>query len=238
MGFVSLDQLALTYQAGAETVYAVSDLSVRISRGEFAAVVGPSGCGKSTLLAALGGLKRPSAGSIVIDEIDLASLTPDQLADFRREYVGFVFQSFHLVPYLSVRQNVLLPLAVTDTPAGERKELAEAVLRKVGLEAKGSRLPGELSGGEQQRAALARALVRRPPLLLADEPTGNLDSSTGRGIMDLLERLHADGHTVVMVSHNPEHARRAGRHLELRDGRLVPESTHASFDASGRTLGV
>jgi putative ABC transport system ATP-binding protein len=183
--------------------------------------MGPSGSGKSTLLSIIGGLSRASSGVVSVDGIDLTGLGPDRLADFRREYVGFVFQSFYLVPYLTALENVMLPLAVQPRANGTRKDRALTALGKVGMDGKSQRLPSQLSGGEQERVAIARALVNQPPLILADEPTGNLDTRTGNHVLDVLAGLHAGGHTIVMVTHNEENARRAGRLVEIRDGEIV-----------------
>jgi putative ABC transport system ATP-binding protein len=182
--------------------------------------MGQSGSGKSTFLAILGGLSHPSAGSISIDGIDLYALGGEKRADFRREYLGFVFQSFNLVPYLTALENVTLPLAVKKMPSAEKRERALQVLERVGLSDRGGHLPGKLSGGEQERVAIARALVNEPPLILADEPTGALDSETTVEIMDLFAELHRDGNTIVMVTHNPEIQRFFDQTIVLRDGRL------------------
>jgi len=212
------------YDTGMECVAALNDISFEVSEGEFVAIMGPSGSGKSTLLSLLGGLNHPSAGSIVVDDIDVYSLSVERLADFRREYVGFVFQSFQLIQYLTIVENVMLPLAVSTIPRAEKKRIAIDMIDKVGLRSKTLRLPGELSGGEQQRVAIARALVNRPPIVLADEPTGNLDSATSQEIMELLGSLNDEGHTIVIVTHNPENLREVHRCIRLRDGRVQNES--------------
>jgi putative ABC transport system ATP-binding protein len=222
MAFIELKEVAKTFHAGDEEYRALKGVSLGIDSGEFVAVMGPSGSGKSTLLSLVGGLSRASSGVVSIDTIDLGGLGPNKLSDFRREYVGFVFQSFYLVPYLTALENVMLPLAIQPRlRRGSARGMAQEALSRVGLDAKGKRLPSQLSGGEQERVAIARALVNKPALILADEPTGNLDSKTGDKVLCLLEGLHADGHTIVMVTHSEENAKRAGRVIEIRDGEVV-----------------
>ena len=222
MSLIELSNASKVYQASDDKYAALNNISLAIDSGEFVAVMGPSGSGKSTLLSIIGGLSRASSGIVSVDGIDLGGLGPDRLADFRREYVGFVFQSFYLVPYLTALENVMLPLAVQPRVNGTgRKDRALAALGQVGMDSKAQRLPSQLSGGEQERVAIARALVNQPPLILADEPTGNLDTRTGNHVLDVLAGLHAGGHTIVMVTHNEENARRAGRIVEIRDGEIV-----------------
>ncbi len=220
MSLIEIDRLSKTYESGAESVHALLDVSLYIERGEFISVMGPSGSGKSTLLTILGGLNHPTAGTVVVDGIDLYRLTQERLADFRREYLGFIFQSFQLIPYLSVIENVMLPLAITGRSHREQAKRAEEILERIGLRGKERRLPDQLSGGEQERVAIARALVNSPPILLADEPTGNLDTRTGREIMEIFKSLNLGGQTIVMVTHNPENATYSSRTITLRDGRL------------------
>ncbi len=221
MAFIELTNVTKTFNAGDEDYPAVRGVSLGIESGEFVAVMGPSGSGKSTLLSLIGGLSHPTAGAVSVDGIDLGSLGPNRLSDFRREYLGFVFQSFYLVPYLTAVENVMLPLTVQPGLNGTAKNAALDALRKVGLGAKAQRLPSQLSGGEQERVAIARAIVNRPPVILADEPTGNLDTRTGDHVLDLLQDLHREGRTIVMVTHNAENARRAGRTIEIRDGQVA-----------------
>jgi putative ABC transport system ATP-binding protein len=221
MAFIELKNATKTFQAGEENYPAVRDVSLSIASGEFVAVMGPSGSGKSTLLSLVGGLSRPTAGSVTVDGIDLGSLGANQLSDFRREYLGFVFQSFYLVPYLTAVENVMLPLTIQPGVNGTSRGTALDALQRVGLDAKARRLPSQLSGGEQERVAIARAIVSRPPIILADEPTGNLDTRTGDHVLDMLKELHGEGHTIIMVTHNAENARRAGRTVEIRDGKVV-----------------
>jgi len=221
MGFIQLQQVKKIYNGSAEKVAAIHDISLDIEQGEFVAVMGPSGSGKSTLLSILGGLNHPTDGKVVVDDIDLYSLSAERLADFRREYIGFVFQSFQLIPYLTIAENVMLPLAVTHYSNVHQLGMATAILENVGLGNKVKRLPDELSGGEQERVAIARALVNQPPIVLADEPTGNLDSATSTEIMNLFQSLNADGQTIVIVTHNPENVKYVQRCINLRDGKLT-----------------
>ncbi len=220
MAFIEVANVTKTYQVGESSFTALDDVSLTIEKGEFVAIMGPSGSGKSTLLTLLGGLNRPTSGRIVVDNLDLGPLSQEQLSDFRREYLGFVFQAFHLVPYLTVAENVMLPIAVEKNMNGAKRVRAVKVLESVGLGSKLDRLPSQLSGGEQERVAIARALVNEPMVILGDEPTGNLDTKTGNEIMAGLERLNAAGKTVVMVTHNPENAARAHRIINIRDGRI------------------
>jgi putative ABC transport system ATP-binding protein len=185
--------------------------------------MGESGSGKSTLLSVLGVLNTPSGGSYQVNGVEVYSLNGEQQADFRRETLGFVFQSFHLIPYLSVVENVMLPLTTKRLKERIKREMADQALARVGLASKGQRLPNQISGGEQERAAIARAMVNRPPILLADEPTGNLDTRTGREIMLLLQELNGEGMTIIMVTHSPEWARYTHRVLHISDGRLKGE---------------
>ena len=221
MSFIEVDRISKTYTTGREHVNALKELSVSVSQGEFVAIMGPSGSGKSTLLSILGGLQHPTEGRVLIEDIDVYSLNVERRADFRREYVGFVFQSFQLIPYLTVLENVMLPLTITSRPRSEHKTIALAILERVGLASKARRLPDELSGGEQQRTAISRALINEPPIILADEPTGNLDTATSQEVMKLLQLLHAEGQTVIIVTHNPENLRFVQRCITLRDGQLV-----------------
>jgi putative ABC transport system ATP-binding protein len=221
MGLIGIKNLTKTYVSGEERVPALVSVNLVIERGEFISVIGPSGSGKSTLLTMLGGLNHPTEGEVVVDEIPIYQLPLEKLADFRREYLGFIFQSFQLIPYLTVIENVMLPLAITEKSNREQLGMAEGILEKMGLEGKGRRLPDQLSGGEQERVAIARALVNSPPILLADEPTGNLDTKTGREIMELFKSLNEEGQTIVMVTHNPENVAYSSSTIQLRDGKVV-----------------
>lgn len=221
ISFIEVADLGKDYPGGEGVVTAVRRMDFTVDDGEFLAIMGPSGSGKSTLLSILGGLNRPTRGRVLIDTLDIYGLRGEQRADFRSEYLGFVFQSFQLVPYLTVLENVKIPMAVTGLKASLQNERAWAVLERVGLADKASRLPDQLSGGEQERVAIARAVVNRPPILLADEPTGNLDSATTRQIMTLLRELNDEGLTILMVTHNPEVSTYSKRILQVRDGRCV-----------------
>jgi len=207
------------FRSNGSSFEALKEVTVSIAKGEFVSIVGQSGSGKSTLLSIIGGITPPSAGEVTIDAVPVYGLSNEKLTDYRREYIGFVFQQFHLIPYLTAGENVMLPLCVT----GKKKMdiLAEGALRKVGLDHKASRLPSQLSGGEQQRVAVARAIVNSPPIILADEPTGNLDTETGEEIFKLLEELNGEGHTIILVTHNLELANRTQKVIQLKDGRIV-----------------
>jgi putative ABC transport system ATP-binding protein len=221
MSFISLDKISKYYGTnGREKAKVLSNLSTDIEEGEFVCLMGPSGSGKSTLLTILGAVNHPTTGRVLIDGVDVYALGDERRADFRREYLGFIFQQHHLMPYLTAIQNVMLPLATMKLSKSEKRRRAAAVLAKVGLTGKEDRLPNELSGGEQGRVAIARALVNDPPVVLADEPTGTLDSKTGEEIMDVFLRLNAQGQTIFMVTHNPDNAALAHRTLHIRDGVL------------------
>lgn len=220
MNLIEIERLNKTYISGDERVIALCDLNLKIEKGEFISIMGPSGSGKSTLLTILGGLNHPTEGEVIIDEIPIYKLSIEKLADFRREYLGFVFQSFQLIPYLTVLENVMLPLAITERSNKEQIEMAEEILRKVGMNGKEKRLPDKLSGGEQERVAIARALVNSPPILLADEPTGNLDSKTGKEIMELFKSLNEEGQTIIMVTHNQDNTKFSSRTIFLKDGKI------------------
>jgi putative ABC transport system ATP-binding protein len=215
---IEVRKIGKDYLSGDTTVSAIRNMDFFIDDGEFVSIMGQSGSGKSTLLSIMGGLNHPSRGQLVIDSLDLYQLSSEQRADFRSEYIGIIFQSFQLIPYLTVLENIKLPMAITGVKAPRQEQMAREVLGRVGLEGKGGRLPDQLSGGEQERVAIARAIVNHPPILLADEPTGNLDSHTAEEIMGLLQELNQEGQTVIMVTHNPESCRYTGRTIEVRDG--------------------
>lgn len=227
MSYIEAENLVKRYGNGEAVVVALRDTTFSIDAGEFIAVMGESGSGKSTLLSIIGGLNTPTAGSLVVDATDVYSLAHDARADFRRTSVGFVFQNFHLIPYLTLAENVMLPLATTRVARKRKQAMAAEALSRVGLSGKAVRLPNQISGGEQERVAIARAIVNEPPLVLADEPTGNLDSRTGNEIMGLLCDLNKQGVTIVMVTHNREYAQFAGRVLEMADGTLRSNDGHA-----------
>jgi putative ABC transport system ATP-binding protein len=218
---IDIDNVSKIYNGSQAAVYALRDVSLHVDEGEFVAVMGPSGSGKSTLLTVLGAMNSPSRGQVVIDGIDLYGLNAERLADFRHEYVGFVFQQLQLLPYLTALENVMLALAIARLSRAEKRARAQTALEQVGLKGKEGRLPYQLSGGEQGRVAVARAIVNRPPLLLADEPTGNLDRTTGTQVLELLRDLHRSGQSVIMVTHDPQAAQTADRIVQILDGQIV-----------------
>jgi putative ABC transport system ATP-binding protein len=216
-----LQGVTKTFRQGSLEVHAVADLDLEVGRGEFLVVAGPSGSGKTTLLQLLGALDRPTQGQVVFEGRDLSSIANGELSRLRLQTIGFVFQQFNLIPTLTAAQNVEVALAPRKLDGGRRREEARGLLESVGLGRRADHLPSQLSGGEQQRVAIARALANGPRVLLADEPTGNLDSTTGEEIVDLLRALSRDkGQTVVLITHNAEIASRAARVVRLRDGRL------------------
>ena len=218
---IELRSVSRVYRRGAAEVPALDGVSLEVRDGEWVAVMGPSGSGKSTLLSILGCLDRPTRGEYLLDGRSVADLDDTRLSALRNRAIGFVFQSFHLIPQLTVLENVETPLLYGAVPEGEWRERAERCLDRVGLRHRADHRPSELSGGEAQRTAVARALVTEPRLLLADEPTGNLDTQTGREIAALLEGLHREGRTIVLVTHDEAMARQAERMVRLRDGRVV-----------------
>jgi len=218
---IHANKLTRQYQVGKTAVAALSEVDLTVPSGEFTALVGPSGSGKSTLLNLIGGLDRPSGGEIHVGDLSLGDAPEPELVRYRRERVGFIFQSFNLLPTYTALENVEAPLMLAEIPEHLRRERATALLESVGLAQRMHHKPNELSGGEKQRVAIARALANRPTLLLADEPTGNLDSKTGAAVLDLLcGLLTAQGLTMILVTHDPEIAARAHRIIHLRDGRI------------------
>ena len=218
---IELTGLSRRYVLGGETIRALDAIDETIRSGEHLAVMGPSGSGKSTLLNVIGCLDRPTSGSYRLDGREVAGLADHDLARLRRREIGYVFQAFHLIPRMTALENVELGMLFDGVARNARRERAVAALERVGMGARAHHRPGELSGGERQRAAIARAVVMRPRILLADEPTGNLDQASGRAVLELLDALHEQGLTVIVVTHDPGVARRAQRVLVLRDGRIV-----------------
>ncbi|MEO6227806.1 MAG: ABC transporter ATP-binding protein [Thermomonas sp.] len=213
--------LGKVYSAGTEAeVVALTGVDLNIGRGEFVAIMGPSGSGKSTLMNLIGCLDTPTAGSYYCDGVDVSTLDKEELAVLRRDKIGFVFQGFHLLPRMDATDNVAMPLGYARIPHYERRERARAALASVGLAERAGHRPNELSGGQQQRVAIARALVNSPPILLADEPTGALDSKTGEEILSLFKQLRDDGHTVILITHDAHVAAHADRTYVMRDGEL------------------
>ncbi len=221
---IRLENVHRHFQMGEETVRALDGISLTVARGEFLGVAGPSGSGKSTLMHLLGGLDHPTSGEIWVNGQNIAHLDEDGLAAYRRQQVGFIFQGFHLIPTMTALQNVAFPMVFAGVPAAEREKRARALLQRVGLGERMRHHPTELSGGQQQRVAIARALVNDPAIILADEPTGNLDSKSGAEIVALLEELNQEGRTILIVSHDPRVIAACHRSLNLLDGRLVMES--------------
>jgi len=209
------------YKVGTETVRALDDVNLKIQPGEYISIMGPSGSGKSTLLNVLGLLDRPTAGTYLLEGEDVSSLDDDALAEHRQRQIGFIFQFFHLVPRLTALENVELPLVLAGAAPRARRERAASILESVGLKARLDHRPDQLSGGERQRVAIGRAMVMQPRFLLADEPTGNLDTRSGGEIMQIIERLNRDGIALLIVTHDPAIGGRAQRHLTLRDGKIV-----------------
>ena len=218
---IVLEHVSRIFRVGEAEVHALDDVCEHVRPGEHVAIMGPSGSGKSTLLNVVGCLDRPSSGSYRLDGREVATLDDAELTLARRQLVGFVFQSFHLVPRLTAAGNVELPMVFAGVEREERAERAAAGLAAVGLSARADHRPEQLSGGERQRVAIARAMVMQPRLLLADEPTGNLDTASGRQVLDLLDRLHDEGITLIVVTHDPGVARRAERILLMTDGRIA-----------------
>jgi putative ABC transport system ATP-binding protein len=213
--------IARSYDLGGVTVSALRGVSVTVGEGDYVAIVGTSGSGKSTLMHLLGALDRPTSGTLLIDGRDVSTLGPAEMAKLRNETIGFVFQSFHLLPRTTARDNVALPLVYRGTGRRERRERAAAMLERVGLAHRVDHRPNQMSGGEQQRVAIARALITSPSVLLADEPTGNLDSATGQQVLTLLESLNAEGVAVVLVTHDRDVAARARRQIVMKDGLIT-----------------
>jgi putative ABC transport system ATP-binding protein len=225
---MTLRCLSRLYRTDTIETTALDCIDLDISDGEFVAVMGPSGCGKSTLLNIIGLLDSPTSGSCIFNGIEVAELPEFKRAAIRKENIGFIFQSFNLVDELSVRENIELALLYHDVPAARRRERVESVMDKVGVAHRANHRPSQLSGGQQQRVAVARALVANPRLILADEPTGNLDTQHGNEVMKMLQALNAEGSTIVMVTHSPAHADYAGRVVNMLDGRVLQEHRRAA----------
>jgi len=224
---IEIRDLEKVYQMGEETVAALAGVSLTISRGEHVAIIGPSGSGKSTLMNIIGGLDRPTRGDYRFDGEDVSGFDDDDLANFRCRRIGFVFQSFQLLPRLTALQNVELPMVYAGLPPAERRARAASLLERVGLGARTGHRPTQMSGGQQQRVAIARALANAPDLLLADEPTGALDSATGRDVLELFRTLNAEGLTLVLVTHDQKVADQAHRRVTFQDGRILSDESGA-----------
>ena len=225
---LTMTGLTKSYRTEAVETTALDSIDLEIEDGEFVAIMGPSGCGKSTLLNVMGMLDSPTSGSYLFDGKEVAGLSEAQLADTRKHNIGFIFQSFNLVDELTVRENVELALLYHNIPGAERKSRVDRVLDKVGIAHRAKHRPTQLSGGQQQRVAVARALVGEPRLILADEPTGNLDTAHGEEVMRMLRQLNSEGSTIVMVTHSPAHADFASRVVNMLDGRILQERRRAA----------
>jgi len=223
MSLIEARSLEKTYRMGDEIVHALNKVSFTVERGDYCAVIGPSGSGKSTLMNVIGGLDTPSGGTLVINGANLSTLDDEGLAGFRNRTIGFVFQSFNLLPRLTAMQNVELPMLYAGTPPGERLARASELLDRVGLGKRKTHRPTQLSGGQQQRVAIARALACKPAVILADEPTGALDTTTTNEILALFQELNREGATVIIVTHEPEVAQATKRIIEMRDGVIVSD---------------
>ena len=235
---LSAREVRRDYRLGGEIVHAVRGVSLDVREGEHVAIVGPSGCGKSTMLNLLGAIDRPDGGSVMIRGMDISRMRDSEATRFRLDHIGFVFQRFHLMPSLSARENVELPMAEAGVPTVERRRRAAELLAYVGLGQRERHRPSELSGGEQQRVAIARALANRPALLLADEPSGELDARTGADVIALLEQLNRDGTTIVVVTHDEELARAARRVIHMRDGVIVGDELRNNVTRSTEEASV
>jgi putative ABC transport system ATP-binding protein len=225
---LTMRDLSRVYRTDTVETTALDRIDLDIADGEFVAIMGPSGCGKSTLLNVIGMLDSPTGGSYVFDGKEVAGLPEGKLADVRKKNIGFIFQSFNLVDELSVRENIELALLYHDVPAAERRRRVDEVMDKVGIAHRARHRPSQLSGGQQQRVAVARALVGNPKLILADEPTGNLDTQHGEEVMKMLQALNREGSTIVMVTHSPGHADYAGRVVNMLDGKILIERRRAA----------
>ena len=223
MPLIELQNIFKKYQMGTTTINALNGLECKIEKGEYVALMGPSGSGKSTLMNVIGCLDSPTSGIYLLNGQDVSGMTDDELANVRNVEIGFVFQSFNLLPRTSALENVALPLVYAGVAKKERLERAQAVLEKVGLGDRGDHKPNELSGGQRQRVAIARALINNPSIVLADEPTGNLDSKSSAEIMHLFQAIHDEGNTVVMVTHEEDIAQYAKRTIRMRDGKLASQ---------------
>lgn len=233
---LKLSNLTKTFRTDEVETTALNAVNIEIKDGEFVAIMGPSGCGKSTLLNIVGMLDTPSAGSYLFKGEEISGYTEGKLADLRKQNLGFIFQSFNLIDELSVFENIELALLYHDVPAKERRERVAAVMEKVGIAHRAGHKPAQLSGGQQQRVAVARAVVSNPSLILADEPTGNLDSQHGAEVMALLRQLNKEGTTVVMVTHSRTDAGHAGRVINVLDGHVVAEGLRPEGDAVARAF--
>jgi putative ABC transport system ATP-binding protein len=232
MNIIQVSKLSKIYKTEAMETVALDDVSFNIQKGEFVAIMGPSGSGKSTLMHILGALDTPTSGTYILDGENVEKLTDDELADIRNRKIGFIFQAFNLLPRTTVLQNVMLPMRYGGVPLEQRQEIATKYLEMVGLGHRLSHTSNQISGGQQQRVAIARALVMNPAILLADEPTGNIASAQAEEIMAIFQDIHKQGHTIVMITHEPDIAAHAGRIIYVRDGRIVGDERNPKFTKS------
>ena len=229
---LEIKDITKKYQMGSEIVAALRGVSVNLDANEYLAIMGPSGSGKSTLMNIIGCLDTPSSGAYLLEDDDVSKMNDDQLAEIRNQKIGFVFQTFNLIPRADVFHNVELPMVYSGLSTSKRKKMAEEAIEKVGLTDRMKHKPSELSGGQRQRVAIARALVNNPSIILADEPTGNLDSSTGEEIMEIFDQLHAAGNTIILVTHENDIARHANRVIKLRDGLVESDELNGKHYAA------
>lgn len=232
---IKVSHLQKVYKTGDLETFALNNVSFEIKKGEFVAIMGPSGSGKSTLMHILGALDLPTSGTYVLDGENVSKLTDDKLAEIRNRKIGFIFQAFNLLPRTSALNNVTIPMRYAGIPKAERRKIAAEYLKMVGLENRMNHITNQLSGGQQQRVAIARALTLNPSIILADEPTGNIATAQADEIMDIFQKINEEGHTIVMITHEPDIARRAKRIINIRDGRIVEDSSkHKQRRTNGR----
>lgn len=231
---ITISHVSKIYNTGEVEVRAVDDVSFEIKKGEFVAIMGPSGSGKSTLMHILGALDTPTSGSYILDGEEVAKLTDDELAEIRNRKIGFVFQAFNLLPRTSALKNVMIPMMYAGVPKEKRKEIAEKYLKMVDLSDRLNNTPSQLSGGQQQRVAIARSLVLNPSIILADEPTGNIATAQAEEIMAIFQKLNSEGHTIIMITHEPEIAEHAKRIIHIRDGKIVEDGNGHSQRLVGK----
>lgn len=229
---IKLQKICRYFEVGDETVHALDNVTLDIARGDYISIMGASGSGKSTLLNMLGLLDMPNSGSYQFENAELTTLSEEKRAAFRRKHVGFIFQSFHLIPRLTAAGNLELPMMLMGMAPAERHKRVHDVLRDLGLADRAKHLPKQLSGGQQQRVAIARAMILKPPLLLADEPTGNLDTHSGTEVIKVLEELHASGITLIVVTHDLDLGKRAHRRIRMRDGKIIQDEVAEAIQKS------
>lgn len=227
---IKMRDICRYFKVGDETVHALDHINLDVTKGEYISIMGPSGSGKSTLLNMLGLLDSPDSGSYLFNDVELTKLTEEKRAAFRRNHIGFIFQSFHLIPRLTAAENLELPMMLMGVPPAERHKRSKKILQDLGLADRANHLPKQLSGGQQQRVAIARAMILKPPLLLADEPTGNLDSHAGTEVIKVLEELNENGITLLVVTHDADLGKRARRQISMLDGRIVED--HLSVNSN------